>query len=211
MNRITEIVYGKENNMPIFTFAPSPDLSTSEQTFATWTDSFSDSEISEIRKLGDKLALNDAVVNVADLHTDIRKSKVGWLEFNNDTGWLFERLASVGRQANGKFYDFDLHGFVEPFQYTVYSSENAHYSWHMDKGNLSSAPRKLSIVLQLSDPTEYEGGDLELMTGADNVVTIERKKGLIVIFPSWIMHRVTPVTAGTRKSLVAWIAGPKFK
>jgi PKHD-type hydroxylase len=211
MNRIIGITFGKGNNMPVFTFAPPPDLCTNEQTFATWNDAFSDAEISEIRKLGDKLALNDAIVNVADLNTEIRKAKVGWLEFTTETGWLYERLAFVGRQLNGKFYDFDLHGFVEPMQYTVYTSENAHYSWHMDKGNLNSAPRKLSMVIQLSDPTEYEGGDLELMTGADNVSTVERKKGLIVSFPSWIMHRVTPVTAGTRKSLVCWVAGNKFK
>lgn len=195
----------------MYSFSPSPDLLTNEQTHATWENVFSDSEISEIRVMCDKLALKDAAINVDDLNAGIRKSKIAWIEINQETGWIFERLASAGRQLNGRFFDFDIYGFVEPFQYTVYANDNSHYSWHMDKGNLNSSPRKLSMVLQLSDPTEYEGGDLELMTGGETPIKVERKKGLIVAFPSWILHRVTPVTAGTRKSLVIWIAGPRFR
>jgi PKHD-type hydroxylase len=192
-------------------FSPCPDLSTGERNFATWENEFSDAEIASIRKLGDELAKDDANVDDGAVIEKIRKSKTGWLPQTNETSWLYDKLAYVGRQLNGQFWDFDLYGFVEDFQYTVYLSGGDHYTWHMDKGNLSAAPRKLTLVIQLSDPEEYTGGDLELMISGTAIVTAEKKKGIIYAFPSWLMHRVTPVTGGTRKSLVVWIAGPKFK
>jgi PKHD-type hydroxylase len=72
------------------------------------------------------------------------------------------------------------------------------------------AARKLSLVLQLSDPSEYEGGELQTMSGP-NHCAVDRQKGLIAAFPSYMLHRVTPVTKGTRYSLVVWICGPSFK
>jgi PKHD-type hydroxylase len=200
--------------MSSYQFSPAPDLSTKEQNYATWENGFSDSELSTIRKLGDSSAVaNATIVDPTQLNDQIRKSKVSWFPLTTETNFLYDRLAFVARQLNGQFFDFDLYGFVEDFQYTVYQGDTAdgdHYTWHMDKGNLNSAPRKLSLVLQLSDPTEYDGGDLQFMCGGE-IVTAERKQGLIYAFPSWLLHRVTPTTRGTRKSLVVWIAGPKFK
>ena len=72
------------------------------------------------------------------------------------------------------------------------------------------APRKRSLVLQLSDPSDYEGGDLEFFVSAEPT-PVERKKGLIVAFPSFVLHHVTPVTSGTRRTLVVWLSGPKFR
>jgi PKHD-type hydroxylase len=80
----------------------------------------------------------------------------------------------------------------------------------MDNVPNDNVPRKLSMVLQLSHPSEYEGGDLELMTG--NVPHIcKKEKGLLYAFPSYILHRVTPITNGTRRTLVVWTSGPRFK
>jgi len=72
------------------------------------------------------------------------------------------------------------------------------------------SPRKLSLVLQLTDPEEYEGGDLELMTSSDPIAVL-KQRGLISVFPSFVLHRVTPVTKGTRRTLVVWACGPEFK
>lgn len=198
--------------MSFYQFAPSPDLATNEQNFATWVNGFSDSEIFQIINIGENLILKEAGVGGENKEiNEIRKSKISWISLNQETGWLYDRLAYVARQLNGQFFEFDLFGFVEDMQYTVYDSNSSHYTWHMDKGPLTgSPPRKLSLVLQLSDPEEYEGGNLELMTIADPIVT-EKKKGLIYAFPSWVMHRVTPVTRGTRRTLVVWISGPKFR
>jgi PKHD-type hydroxylase len=68
----------------------------------------------------------------------------------------------------------------------------------------------LSLVLQLSDPAQYEGGNLQVMTGSEPQ-TVRKQRGLVAAFPSYVLHQVTPVTQGTRQSLVAWVSGPQFK
>jgi PKHD-type hydroxylase len=82
------------------------------------------------------------------------------------------------------------------------------YNWHQDFG--TGVSRKLSNVVQLSDPSEYEGGNLQIMTNS-GVQRIRKKRGLAVAFPSFTFHTVTPVTAGTRQSLVAWVSGAPFR
>jgi PKHD-type hydroxylase len=66
------------------------------------------------------------------------------------------------------------------------------------------------MVIQLSEPNEYEGGDLQLLSGSEPT-TADKAKGKVVMFPSYMLHRVTPVTSGIRKTLVVWITGPSFK
>ncbi|MDB2656544.1 2OG-Fe(II) oxygenase [Crocinitomicaceae bacterium] len=80
----------------------------------------------------------------------------------------------------------------------------------MDFGAAEISARKLSVTVQLSDPDEYEGGDLEFMIN-HKTVKAPRKKGTIVVFPSFIMHRVTPITKGTRQSIVGWVSGPPYR
>ena len=70
--------------------------------------------------------------------------------------------------------------------------------------------RKLSITVQLSDATEYEGGELQFMVN-QNIITAPKEKGTAIIFPSFCLHRVTPVIKGSRKSIVGWIAGPPYR
>jgi PKHD-type hydroxylase len=196
--------------MSVYQFAPSPDKSTNACVHAWWNDGFTSREIKDIISIGDDYAQTDGTIDDGKTSDDIRKSKVAWINNNTRTNWLYDRLAFISRQLNGQFFDFDLYGFVEDFQYTVYEEDGDHYTWHMDMGKNSVSPRKLSLVLQLSDPSEYEGGDLEIFT-ASNSVVLEKKRGIIHAFPSYVMHRVTPVTRGVRKTLVIWISGPKFK
>lgn len=200
--------------MSAYFFSPSPDISTREQTFTFWENGFSDNQINDIIRIGESLRPRDATVGGSKTGEDIsevRKSKTSWIALNNETSWLYDSMAYIARQLNGQFYDFDLSGFVEDFQYTVYDGSGDHYSWHMDKGFAEAmSPRKLSLVLQLSDPSEYEGGDLELFT-SPTPTTVKKQKGILYAFPSWILHRVTPVTSGIRRSLVIWVSGPKFK
>ena len=75
---------------------------------------------------------------------------------------------------------------------------------------MNSNARKLSLVVQLSDPEDYEGGDLEIYTGHEPLV-VKKKKGMTAFFPSYQLHGVTPVTKGTRYSLVVWVHGPAFR
>lgn len=202
--------------MANYIFAPTPTFGISEHPFVTWENGFSEDEINKIIEYGDSLILSKATIGNTTAEDDIspiRESKVSWMGLNENTGWIYDRLAFIARQLNGQFYKFDLYGFSEDLQYTVYNGEAVgHYTWHLDSGssNNGNAPRKLSMVLQLTDPEEYEGGDLELFTSA-NPTQVTKKRGLVAAFPSYMLHRVSPVTTGIRKTLVVWICGPSFK
>jgi PKHD-type hydroxylase len=140
---------------------------------------------------------------------DIRKSTVSWFYPSSETGWLFQKLQDIVTEANRKFFNFELHGFFSGLQFTKYESDGGHYTWHPDRGGQFSN-RKLSMTIQLSDSDDYEGGDLEYLVGPDPQQAT-RGRGDVHIFPSFILHRVTPVTKGTRYSLVGWVQGPPFR
>lgn len=135
-----------------------------------------------------------------------RKSQVGWIECLYDNAWLWHKMAELSQKANESHYCMKLLGFRECCQFTIYKEGGSHYNWHMDFGNGKMSQRKLSICVQLSDPDTYDGGDLELFYAADPVVA-HRGRGTSVVFPSYTMHRVTPVTRGIRYSLVLWVSG----
>lgn len=199
----------------MYQLAPPPDLSTKETDWATWENGFSDTEVQRIRNYGDALPkeLGYTGTDPTTTNVELRKTQVSWIQPNNDTMWFYNKLGYITNQINGQFFGFDLFGFVENIQYTTYQAAedvNDHYGWHMDKGLLTQTPRKLSLVLQLSDADEYEGGELELWTTKGQILC-EKKKGLVYLFPSWLVHQVRPITKGTRRSLVIWVNGPKFK
>jgi PKHD-type hydroxylase len=140
----------------------------------------------------------------------MRRSKVSWLSNTPETKWVFTKLAHVASAINSQYYRFDLTGFGEDLQLTNYDqSEHGMYGWHQDY-NTGGISRKLSMVLQLTDPAQYEGGNLQVMTDIEPQ-TIRKQRGLIAIFPSYVVHQVTPVVKGSRQSLVAWVSGPAFR
>jgi PKHD-type hydroxylase len=140
---------------------------------------------------------------------DIRRSQVNWLSNSQETHWVFGKLGHIAARLNSIHYNFNLTGFGEPLQLTNYNgSEEGMYVWHQDFNVQIS--RKLSIVLQLTDPSEYEGGNLQILTGVAPV-SVKKQRGIVAVFPSFTLHQVTPVTQGTRQSLVAWVSGPPFK
>lgn len=147
------------------------------------------------------------------VNTDLRRSSVSWLSNTPETSWVFDVLAHTVSSLNAQYFRFDLTGFGEPAQLTNYdSAEHGMYGWHVDfNGDFNSPSRKLSLVLQLSDPSEYEGGALELQPSTSEIVKMQKRRGLISVFPSWTLHQVTPVTWGLRQSLVLWVTGPTFK
>ena len=194
-------------------FLPSPDLAYNCTLHAWWENAFSDEELDAICNIGDRLPIQNSQIGSAangKVSKEIRASVNSWIDAE---GWIADRLETVARELNGQFFGLDLWGFGEKFQYTVYKykkKEESHYTWHMDTGPGKGVPRKLSMVLQLSDPTEYEGGDLEIMTGSQPI-PVRKRKGIIHAFPSYVLHRVTPVTKGIRRTLVVWVSGPRFR
>lgn len=146
-----------------------------------------------------------------DQLTQIRRSQVSWLEHNTESDWFFKKLSHITSALNSQFYRFDITGFGEPLQLTNYDqSEQGTYKWHRDGGGKRTICRKLSLVLQLTDPAQYEGGELQVMTSAAPT-NVQKKRGLVAAFPSFTLHQVSPVTSGSRQSLVAWASGPAFK
>ena len=123
---------------------------------------------------------------------------------------IYQELTSKILFINEKEWKWIIDGW-EPFQYTEYDeSYKGHYEWHIDYGMKSPQrphPRKLSFSLGISDKDEYEGGELLTKINAKES-SIKLDKGEIVIFPSWMLHKVTPVTKGLRKVIVGWGIGP---
>jgi PKHD-type hydroxylase len=182
--------------------------------FAVWENAFTPAELDMIEALGDRLAADKATVVTADpdgmVRGEIRVTQTAWMAPGPQTKWIYDRVQGVARNLNDRVYQFDLRGFSENFQYTVYhGAQGGHYGWHVDHGPLKMQ-RKLSISVQLTDPSRYEGCDLEFQAG-NKTETAPRDRGAVIAFPSYVLHRVTPCTSGTRKAVVAWTTGPKFK
>jgi len=181
------------------------------EPFVRWEGAFTEEELDWLQKKASN-SNEPAFVGTGkgpDVNTNIRRSQVSWLNNNADTNWVFEKLSQVISQLNVDYFNFDLTGFGEELQLTNYDqSENGMYGWHQDyNGKIS---RKLSLIVQLTDPSEYEGGNLQIMT-TGTPVNVRKQRGLITVFPSYVLHQVTPVVKGSRQSLVAWVSGPAFK
>jgi PKHD-type hydroxylase len=177
-----------------------------------WKDAFRPDELDAIEALGEALTPMRAETSSTRPDTEtLRITRVAWMERNADTAWLYARLEDIVLRLNSEFYKYDLYGLAEALQYTVYEgSEGGHYNWHVDLGTANAEPRKISLSLQLSDPAQYEGCRLVLEAG-DGPYAAERARGTLIAFPSYVLHRVTPIESGTRKSLVIWVAGPEFR
>lgn len=141
--------------------------------------------------------------------SEYRKSSVKWCPQIDSWEWVYTKLHDMIVEANNAMWKFDLSTMREQIQYTEYYEGGGHYDWHMDCGTGIQNQRKVSVTVQLSHPDEYEGGDLEFNLG--NHMVAPRAQGAAVIFPSFYLHRVTPVTKGTRKSFVLWVGGEPYR
>jgi PKHD-type hydroxylase len=183
------------------------------ETWAYWDLVFSKEECKKIIEIGIKNKLSEGTIAIGkdtigkDKKT--RDSKVSWLTPSDELEWMYRRITDVVTELNNRFFKFDLYGFIEGFQFTHYQEPGGKYKKHVDRG-LNFYTRKLSLSIQLSDPDSYKGGDLLLYT-EEKPITAPREQGKLILFPSFTMHEVKPVTKGERYSLVAWITGPSFK
>ena len=169
---------------------------------------FTPAELDAIIRLGEQMEMTKGVTGGGNT-PEVRDSFVSWLYPNDVTAWVFERMAGIVTAMNHEFFGFDLTGLLQGLQFTKYTAPGQHYTWHCDRGG-GMGVRKMSVSLLLSDPDDYDGGDLQFKFGEEEQ-TAERERGIMTLFPSWSLHRVTPVTRGTRYSLVAWTSGPPFK
>jgi PKHD-type hydroxylase len=179
--------------------------------FVYYNGMFLPHEVDKIRSLWDDEKTIKATLGGSDqkYNDELRQSSVMFLDDNQEMQWVYEKLKMIAIAANNERYWFDLLGFHQELQLTRYT-EGDFFDWHLDFGAAEISARKLSVTVQLSDPDEYEGGDLEFMIN-QKTVKAPREKGTVVVFPSFIMHRVTPITKGTRQSIVGWVSGPPYR
>jgi PKHD-type hydroxylase len=176
---------------------------------AAFSSDWCDAVIERAKKLPLESALiADAVAK--ETLDQIRKTKMVRFDPLGREQDIIHDIAPRVARAN-MVYSYDL-TVIDTLHYLEYSGEeNSFYRWHSDAGY---APpyccRKLSIIIQLSDPSDYEGGTFEFFTvdspGADFLA-----RGSLLIFPSHHVHQVQPVVKGTRSSLVGWAQGPAWR
>lgn len=183
------------------------------QIWQYWKSGISANQADLFVEKGDQLPVAEANLGFdgSTVNTQYRSSEIRWMTSEPDVSNLLWRFANA---ANRNAFGFNI-SYLNDIQYTTYhATQNGKYDWHHDTfwGNPTSFDRKISIVIQLSDPRDYEGGDFEIDLQYPALPAEEiRTKGAVIAFPSFIRHRVTPVTKGVRRSLVCWVEGPKFR
>jgi PKHD-type hydroxylase len=177
------------------------------EAWAFWNEAFSVEECKKIIEIGNKKGLIKG--STLGKVKNYRDSKISWLYPSDDLEWAYRKITDIVLNLNERFFNFDLYGLIEGFQFTHYQAPGGKYKKHVDKG-YNNLIRKLSISIQLSDSKSYEGGDLALYNGEEPIL-IPKEQGKLILFPSYTLHEVKPVTKGERYSLVAWITGPQFK
>lgn len=177
------------------------------ELYQVWPSSLSHEDVERITEIARRQPVEDAAVfSSAESMQDIRSCTVRWL----DDEWVHSLLWPYVEQANTNGFHLAIDGRSE-MQFAEYGGkQGGHYGWHHDVqwNGQSGLDRKISITVQLSDAGEYVGGDFEfdeVKTNADF-----RSKGTVLAFPSYLRHRIHPVTSGTRCALVAWFFGPRW-
>ena len=145
-----------------------------------------------------------------------RKSKIRFIQKNDPKlGWVFDVMWKLAIESNDQWFGFHLSklDFIQLAEYD--SSYEGEYKRHHDVFWMNNDPkyhRKLSAVIQLTNPNDYTGGDLELFNQQEKPNPHEVKtQGSVIFFPSFIEHQANKVTKGTRYSLACWFDGPKWR
>lgn len=179
-------------------------------TYCTINNMFTPEDCKEIIKIGKSYKSENGTIESGN-NSNIRKSNVTWLpalDAKNET--IYRKVCDAIISGNQSMFGFDL-TYIEDLQFTEYN-KGSFYKSHKDAGFNKNYSRKLSFILQLTDSSEYEGGDLVLYDSSISEPCIaDREIGTITLFPSYLVHEVTPITKGKRHSLVGWVNGPRFK
>jgi PKHD-type hydroxylase len=177
-------------------------------SWAYWDKAFTKEECEHIIEIGNSRTQTQATTNGGN-PSKIRKSEISWLYPSDGMGWAYRRMTDIITNLNEQYFKFDIFGATEGFQFTKYQAPSGKYGKHIDSAP-NTVIRKLSFTLQLSNPKDYEGGDLCLYLD-DKPEAMKKEQGFVALFPSYVLHEVKPVTKGTRYSLVSWITGKPFK
>ncbi len=179
---------------------------------------FKPHQCEQILDAGMKIPARDAAVGVGSAvrpDASVRRSSIRFLQSTDPAfDWLFAELWKLALRANDDWFGFHLSklGYL---QLAEYRAENAgEYKKHQDVFWVTDQPthRKLSCIVQLTPPEQYDGGTLELYDIASKFPSDKiLPQGTVAFFPSFVYHAALPVTRGTRHSLAAWFDGPKWR
>ena len=169
---------------------------------------FTVEECNKIIEYGNSKQEIEGTIEKTNLNYSVRKSKIAWLPQEEQSQWIYQKLADCIYEANKAFFNFDLWGMAEDLQFTKYEVGSVHKA-HIDL-SYKQRIRKLTVVVQLTDEKEYDGGELNLMY-QPYPVSMDKTQGTLIIFPSYTLHEVMPLTRGKRYSLVSWVTGNQFK
>ena len=175
-------------------------------TYAYWEKVFTKEECEKIIKIAKDKGL---IKGTTKGKSDVRQSKICWLYSSDDLEWVFRKITDIVLNLNDRFFQFDIFGLNEGLQFTNYKAPSDKYGQHIDR-ICQGVIRKLSLSIQLTDPEEYEGGELCLYED-EKGEQMKKEQGTLILFPSFILHEVKPITKGERNSLVSWVTGKQFK
>jgi PKHD-type hydroxylase len=175
--------------------------------YAFWNNAFSKEECQTIINIAKDKGL---VKGTTMGESDVRDSKISWLYPVDKMEFVFRRVTDIVLNLNEKYFKFDLFGLNEGFQFTNYEAPSGKYGKHVDRA-INTSVRKLSISIQLTNPEDYEGGELKLYDGEEEGTVMDKAQGTLILFPSYVLHEVMPITKGARNSLVTWVTGKQFK
>lgn len=181
------------------------------QNFFVYKNFLNTSECAELIALKKEYTRKETKVLVdqkSTLDATFRRGNEVAFPLEEKTHWIYKKLEETVRKYNAYAYNFKLAGFTQNIRVLEYNVGDHYQACHQDFGRGKTSTRKLSVSVQLSDPSEYQGGTLEFFNG--EFVSAPLEQGSLVVFPSFVFHRVVPVTEGTRHSLVAWMNGPHF-
>ena len=195
------------------------------QWWQMWRGYFSPADCERIKNIGLSYSPQEGTIGhgsgSSKVDNAFRRSTIRWIDrsaHDEDHAWLFHKVEHAFKSSNANAFNFNLSWFRD-IQFTEYAANNSgKYDWHEDLTWTTAEPmqRKLSLVVQLTEPSLYTGGELQLdpsAVGGESMVPEAaqlKELGTLIVFPSFLRHRVTPVEDGIRHSLVSWYLGNPF-
>lgn len=145
----------------------------------------------------------------------MRQVSAWQVDYSEETKWLWERLSNNIIYANNSWWNYEIYGILDSLQLLCYNADGKdgfykdRYVKHIDFNQMTHN-RKITFSIQLSDPKDYEGGELKLYVRRE-AEKLPNSRGTMLLFPSFVLHEVTPMYNGQRWALVSWASGPQFR
>jgi PKHD-type hydroxylase len=176
-----------------------------------FTENECDRIIGMVDELYPQISSVGGTITESKVNKAIRSADIYSLENDEENRWIFEKVINAVSVVNTLHFDYDITGIIHSLQLIHYKSNlevPGHYDWHTDSGRGHPATRKISFTAQLTKPEKYEGCEL-IVNDHGNIIQASKERGSISMFPSYQIHKVTPITQGERFALVIWIHGSR--